>query len=564
LLSAKRYPLDTNMKDYERLPEVLINIGLLTEEQIRKGVKEHRGLEERISKVFHRLGFISQEHLDPKLLAQFGVFPETILEETIPREVLEKIPQEVVNRHRILPLKIEEEILIFMTDQPYNLLALENFASSFGTKVEGIWIEQRLFEKVYARHYGGALPSTQELAPKKETKKMIEPVSGDEGPIIQIVNLIIEEAVKRRASDIHLEPQEGRLRVRYRIDGVLHESSSPPQRLQGSVLSRIKLMGGLNIAEKRLPQDGRIKIEAAGKELDLRLSSLPSLYGESLVMRILDKSTFLLGIKDLGFLPEQQKLFEQLVAIPTGIFLVTGPTGSGKTTTLYAALTALNRTDRKLITVEDPVEYQIPGINQVQVKPQIHFSFSMALRSILRQSPDVIMVGEIRDSETAAIAIQSALTGHLILSTLHTNDAAGAVTRLIDMGIKPYLVASTLQGILAQRLIRTICPSCKAPHTPTKEEMKVLEGVPGEGQYFKGEGCDQCGRTGFRGRVGIYELFRLEEPVRELIFKRASTAEIRAKARELGMKTLKDDGLAKVKLGWSTVEEIYRVAQETE
>jgi type II secretory ATPase GspE/PulE/Tfp pilus assembly ATPase PilB-like protein len=549
------------MKDHERLPEVLINIGLLTDEQIRKGIKEHKGLGERISQVLVRLGFISQENLDPKLLAQFGVFPVKVEEENAPREILEKIPQEIIVTHRILPIKMEGRTLTVITDQPYNLLVLENFSSVIGMELDGLWVEQKVFERLYSRHYGGAIPSLKGTTPKPEAKKVTEAVSSEEGPIIQIVNLVIEEAVKNRASDIHVEPQEGKLRIRYRIDGVLHEAPNPPQRLQGSVLSRLKLMGGMNIAEKRLPQDGRIKTEVLGRELDLRVSSLPSLYGESIVMRILDKSVFFLGIKDLGFLPDQEKLFEQLISMPTGIFLVTGPTGSGKTTTLYAALSLLNKTDHKLITVEDPVEYQISGINQVQVKPQIHLTFSAALRSMLRQSPDVIMVGEIRDAETAGIAIQSALTGHLILSTLHTNDAPGAVTRLIDMGIKPYLVASTLQGILAQRLIRMVCPSCKTAYSPTKDELKVLEEVPGTGQYSIGKGCDQCGRSGFRGRIGIYELFRMQEPVRQLIFKRASTAQIRAKARELGMKSLREDGLAKVKLGWTTVEEIFRVAQ---
>ncbi len=557
------------MKDHERLPEVLINIGLLTDEQIRKGIKEHKGLGERISQVLVRLGFISQENLDPKLLAQFGVFPVKVEEEGAPREILEKIPQEIINTHRILPVKMEGRTLTVITDQPYNLLALENFSLVIGMELDGLWVEQKVFERIYSRHYGGAIPSLQQKqgtgdrgqGTKAKTLETAGGSASEESPIIQIVNLIIEEAVKNRASDIHVEPQEGKLRIRYRIDGVLHEAPNPPQRLQGAVLSRLKLMGGMNIAEKRLPQDGRIKTEVLGRELDLRVSSLPALYGESMVMRILDKSVFFLGIKDLGFLADQQKLFEQLIAIPTGIFLVTGPTGSGKTTTLYAALSLLNKTDRKLITVEDPVEYQISGINQVQVKPQIHLTFSAALRSMLRQSPDVIMVGEIRDAETAGIAIQSALTGHLILSTLHTNDAPGAVTRLIDMGIKPYLVASTLQGILAQRLIRTVCPSCKTSYSPTQDELKVLEEVPGTGQYSIGKGCDQCGRTGFRGRIGIYELFRMREPVRQLIFKRASTAQIRAKARELGMKTLREDGLAKVKLGWTTVEEIFRVAQ---
>ena len=441
--------------------------------------------------------------------------------------------------------------------------------------MDGLWIDRTSFERLYTRYYGSAIPKApltpqtphvKQSLPLKETKTK-GTSDTEEGPIIQLVTFVIEEAVKSRASDIHIEPLEGKLRIRYRIDGVLHEVKSPPQRLQGPVISRVKIMAGMNIAEKRLPQDGRIKIQLLERQLDLRISSLPALYGESIVMRILDKSSFFLGIKDLGFLPDQQRAFEQLVCSPTGIFLVTGPTGSGKTTTLYAALSALNKTDRKLITVEDPVEYQIAGINQVQVKPQIHLTFAAALRSMLRQSPDVIMVGEIRDAETAAIAIQAALTGHLILSTLHTNDAAGAITRLVDMGMKPYLVASTVQGVLAQRLVRSVCPSCKEPYHPTQEEAKVLQEVPEagpQGQYFKGKGCDQCSFSGFRGRIGIYELFRMDESIRQLILKKISTSEIRAKARSGGMKTLREDGLTKVKLGWTSVEEVLRVTQEEE
>ena len=377
--------------------------------------------------------------------------------------------------------------------------------------------------------------------------------------------MLIEEALKRRASDIHVEPLEHKFRIRYRIDGVLHEIQGPPKRLQGSIISRLKIMAGMDIAEKRLPQDGRIKLRLENKELDLRVSTLPATYGESVVMRILDKSNFMVGLEDMGLLPEIKKNFEMLINLPNGMILVTGPTGSGKTTTLYATLSHINQKERKVITIEDPVEYQLDGINQVQVKSQINLTFANGLRSMLRQAPDIIMVGEIRDLETAEIAIQSALTGHLIFSTLHTNDAASAVTRLVDMGIKPYLVASTVQGILAQRLVRTICPSCREAYKPSAEELAMLSILPDQlkdFELYKGKGCSACNNTGFKGRMGIYELLIMNDPMRELVIENTSSAVLCKKAREFGMLTLKEDGMEKVKRGYTTIEEVLRVTQD--
>ena len=388
---------------------------------------------------------------------------------------------------------------------------------------------------------------------------------GEDAPIIKLVNLIINEAVKERASDIHVEPLEKKFRVRYRIDGVLHEVPGPPKRLEGSVISRVKIMAGMDIAEKRLPQDGRIKMASGKKELDIRVSSLPGIHGESMVMRILDKTNFLVGLEDMGFFPKERKDFEKLVNLPNGMMLVTGPTGSGKTTTLYATLSHINQKERKVITIEDPVEYQLDGINQVQVKSQIGLTLVSGLRSMLRQAPDIIMVGEIRDLETAQIVVQSALTGHLIFSTLHTNDACGAITRLIDMGVKPYLVSSTVQGVLAQRLVRTICPSCREAYKPSEEEAKILSLSPEEAnsiELYRGKGCPACADTGFKGRMGIFELFVMTDEVRELVLKNVSGIELNKKAKESGMKGLKDDGLEKVKRGYTTVEEVMRVTQD--
>ena len=366
-----------------------------------------------------------------------------------------------------------------------------------------------------------------------------------------------------RASDIHIEPLADRLNVRYRIDGVLHEVNTPPKALQGPVTSRIKIMAGLNIAEKRLPQDGRIQITAGERPLDVRLSTLPALHGESIVMRLLDRSQSVHSLTDMGFPPEDLDRWHQLMTRSYGMILVTGPTGSGKTTTLYATLAALNRPDRKLITIEDPVEYQLPGINQVHVKSTIGLTFAAGLRAMLRQAPDVIMIGEIRDQETAQIAIQAALTGHLVFSTLHTNDAPSAVTRLIDMGIAPFLVASTVQGVLAQRLVRRVCSACQV-RRPTTPEEQVFLGEPPVAEVVEGRGCEACHQSGYLGRLGIYELLMLTDPLRQLIVKRSQASNLRAHAATEGMRSLREDGRMKVREGLSTMTEILRATPESE
>src|SRR5436309_3657857 len=384
---------------------------------------------------------------------------------------------------------------------------------------------------------------------------------------VKLVGLLIMEAYRNRASDIHIEPLEKRLRVRYRIDGVLQEMDSPPKRLQASIIARLKIMANMSIAEKRVPQDGRIQIPVMGRTLDLRVSSLPTNHGESIVMRILDKTSLLLGLGDLGFFTDQQEIMGRIIGAPDGVFLVTGPTGSGKTTTLYACLNTINRPDRKIITVEDPVEYQLAGINQVQVNADINLTVAAALRSILRQAPNIIMIGEIRDLETANIAVQASLTGHLVFSTLHTNDAPSAVTRLIDMGVKPFLVASAVRAIMAQRLVRKICPKCKEPYTATEYEMRALDLDPTEvakTTLFKGRGCGDCSRTGYRGRTGIYEMFSVDEEVRGLIYERVPSNVLRTRARELGMKTLREDGVRKIMAGVSTPEEVISITQGDE
>jgi type II secretory ATPase GspE/PulE/Tfp pilus assembly ATPase PilB-like protein len=377
------------------------------------------------------------------------------------------------------------------------------------------------------------------------------------------VNLLIDNAIAAEASDIHIEPFEDTLRLRYRLDGLLFEQESPPRRLRDAVTSRIKLMAEMNIAERRLPQDGRIRVSVQGRRVDIRVSTIPTVHGESIVMRLLDRSSVFLPLERLGFLPDTQRRFEVLIQRPHGILLVTGPTGSGKTTTLYGALDKINSPDRKIITIEDPVEYQLKGVNQIPVKPKIGLSFATGLRHIVRQDPDVILIGEIRDLETVDIAIQAALTGHLVFSTLHTNDAPGAIPRLQDMGAEPYLIASVLEAVLAQRLVRRTCGACREPHTPSPADLEAM-GValtPGA-QLYRGPGCEACRGTGYRGRTGIYELFVITEDVRSLILRKASSREIRRHAIEAGMTTLRLDGWAKACQGQTTVEEILRVTQE--
>jgi general secretion pathway protein E len=388
-----------------------------------------------------------------------------------------------------------------------------------------------------------------------------------EGPVIRLVNLIISRAIERRASDIHFEPFEDHFRIRYRIDGVLHDVESPPKRLQAAIISRVKIMAKLNIAERRLPQDGRIMLRVKGKEIDFRVSSVPTIHGESTVLRILDKSSIVLDIEVLGFPEDTLEEFQGLIQSPHGIILVTGPTGSGKTTTLYCALQKINSPEKKIITVEDPVEYQLPGVNQIQVKPAIGLTFANALRSIVRQDPDVILIGEIRDAETAEIAIHSALTGHLVLSTLHTNDAPSAITRLIDMGMEDYLLSSTIIGILAQRLVRVACPCCPEPCSPDPAIMKEINlvGVGLESsKIHEVRGCEKCSNTGYLGRTGIYEFLKISEEIQKLILEKKDSNIIKEAARKKGMRTLREEGWLKVIQGVTTVSEILRVTQEEE
>jgi len=493
---------------------------------------------------------------------------------------LDAVPRELAERYHVFPVALNGSVLTIAVSDPLDTDSIDSLTHVLQRSIDPVIASREDIDASILRDYAGEAESVQsflqELSPDAAAAEgesgddkvaigksaEIETALESDAPIIRLVHVIITEAYNRRASDIHLEPLEKRFRVRYRVDGMLDEVESPPKRLQLAIISRIKIMSNMSIAEKRTPQDGRIQLVIHGKQIDLRVSCLPTSHGESIVMRILDKEGLLLGLPELGFFSDDQMMFERLVALPDGIILVTGPTGSGKTTTLYACLNFINRPDRKIITVEDPVEYQLNGINQVPVRAEIGMSFSSALRAMLRQAPNVIMIGEIRDRETAEIAINASLTGHLVFSTLHTNDAASAVTRLIDIGIKPFLVSTALRATMAQRLVRRICSRCKEAFVPEARELRMLDLDPNKttgATFEKGRGCPHCSSSGYRGRVGIFEIFSVNDEIQRLIYESTTSHVLRARARELGMRTMRDDAIRKVLAGMTTIEEVSSV-----
>ena len=562
----------TSNDDY--ILEILENVGLVSREQAVAARQIAAQEDEPVMDVLAREGVVSKIDMLKALAGQFGMETITLTGLDIPREVLDMVPGDVAQRYKVVPVFKHESILTVALGDPLDVDTLDGLRYVLKCNVEGVVAPPEEIEKAIANYYGRATGAVEgmlqeitegTLALPDDVKKQLvgdENVTESDAPIIKLVSLIIMEAFRSRASDIHLEPMPKKFRVRYRIDGVLHEVDSPPKRLQSAIISRVKIMANMSIAEKRVPQDGRIQINVMGRDLDLRVSSIPTNHGESIVMRILDKAGIALGLPQLGFFSDDQQIFERLITLSDGIILVTGPTGSGKTTTLYACLNTINKPDRKIITVEDPVEYQMSGINQVQVRTDIGMTFSAALRAILRQAPNIIMIGEIRDMETAEIAVNASLTGHLVFSTLHTNDAPSAVTRMIDIGVKPFLVASSTRAIMAQRLVRKICEKCKEPYEPQEAELRLLGPAAKQlasAQLFHGKGCADCSFTGYRGRLGIYEIFQIDDQVRNLIFEQVSSTELRIKARELGMRTLREDGVRKVVAGITTLEEVLRV-----
>jgi general secretion pathway protein E len=488
--------------------------------------------------------------------------------------VLEGLSSRFIRENRVIPLELKNSVLKVLMANPEDKATIDALRVATSADIIVFISDPAALDEYISRFYGQESQNINRIIEDigergleflKEEEEDIGYLKdlASEAPIIKLVNLLITRAVESRASDIHIEPFEDELKVRYRIEGVLHDIESVPKKLQAAIVSRIKIIAKLNIAERRLPQDGRIRIKIGEKEIDIRVSTIPVLYGESVVMRLLDRESIVIDLDLLGFSPQTLSAFDQLIKKPNGIILVTGPTGSGKTTTLYGALDKINSPDKKIITVEDPVEYQLKGVNQIQVKPQIGLNFANTLRHIVRQDPDIIMIGEIRDLETAEIAIQSALTGHLVFSTLHTNDAPSAITRLLDMGVENFLLSSTMRGILAQRLVRVICPDCKErdPSTVDKEQLAIF-GIRSNSTLYRGKKCEQCAFTGYFGRAGIFELLLVEDDIRTLIMRNADSNQIREIARKRGMKTLLEDGAEKVKAGITTLSEVLRVTQE--
>jgi general secretion pathway protein E len=488
--------------------------------------------------------------------------------------VLNGISSRFIKENKIIPLDMKNNVLRVIMANPEDKSAIDALRVATSADIKIYSCDKKIIDDYISRFYEQESQNINRIIEDigergieflREEEEDIGHLKdlASEAPIIKLVNMIITRAIESRASDIHIEPFEDELKVRYRIDGVLHDIETTPKRLQAAIVSRIKIMAKLNIAERRLPQDGRIRLKINEREVDLRVSTIPVLYGESVVMRILHKEGIVIDLNLLGFPDDTLNAFEQLIKKPNGIILVTGPTGSGKTTTLYGALDKINSPEKKIITVEDPVEYQLKGVNQIQVKPQIGLSFANTLRHIVRQDPDIIMIGEIRDLETAEIAIQSTLTGHLVFSTLHTNDAPSAITRLLDMGVENFLLSSTIRGILAQRLVRVICPLCKQEDKKQadKEELRLL-GIEKEVPLYYGKGCEHCSFTGYFGRTGIFELLVVDDDIRRLILKNADANQLRDKAREKGMRTLLEDGAEKIKAGITTLSEVLRVTQE--
>lgn len=569
--------MDQPMRDFT---DLLLTRGVISLEQLSEANSVSRKDGKPVGQCLVSLGYASGEEIT-QALAEFYKFEYVDLSTIrIPDHVIQLVPESVARENKIIPISDEEETIKVLVSDPFDIETIEKLRFILNRKVETALAPPEHIQEAINKYYGQVegesadsmlqeFTDTQiDFTETEEDKMREEEGEGDESaPVVRLVQYMIAEAVQLRASDIHVEPFEERVRIRYRIDGVLVERDSPPRRLLGALLSRIKILAKMDIAERRRPQDGRIKITVGEKDLDLRVSMIPTNHGQSCVMRLLDKDNIKVGVKQLGLADRDFKLFTGLIKRPNGIFLVTGPTGSGKTTTLYAALNALNRPDRKIITAEDPVEYYLPGVNQVEVRHNIGLDFARIIRAMLRQAPNIILVGEMRDTETAQMGIQASLTGHLVFSTLHTNDAPSAVTRMTDMGVPGYMVASSVIAVLAQRLVRKICTRCKVPITLMDSVLEDA-GLPVDivpfSKFSKGKGCPYCQKKSYRGRIGIYELMIVNGRLREKMFAGKSSAELRTEAINAGMTTLYCDGLRKVVQGITTLDEVYRTAKKTE
>lgn len=559
------------------LGQILLEHTSLTEAQLQEALDLQKEKHQKLGEILvKRLKYLQEDDIYRALSSQLQIpYLESLIGTEADEELINKIPINFAKKHEVIPIKRIDDEVIVATSNPLDTFALDDLGLLLGKKVvPNLAMPAEILDAIN-RAYGRRSKGAEEMMNHLEENldeaalELTEPKDlldvTDEAPIIRLVNSLLFQALKERASDIHIEPFESELSVRFRIDGVLYEVLKPPKAFQPSILSRVKVMAGLNIAEKRLPQDGRIRLKVAGRDIDSRISTVPTAFGERIVMRLLDRSVVLLGLNEIGLLDEQLKRVEKLIQRDNGIILVTGPTGCGKTTTLYAALSRINSPEINIITIEDPIEYQLNGIGQIQVNPKIDLTFANGLRSILRQDPDVILVGEIRDKETAEIAIHASLTGHLVFSTLHTNDASGSITRLIDMGIEPFLVSSSLMAVLAQRLVRLVCPACKERYIPGEDEARDL-GLDGKSlknkPIYRAKGCKECSQSGYKGRTGIFELLIVDDDIRALITKGVDSATIKKKAIAKKMRTLRDDGAQRVLNGTTTIEEILRVTQE--
>jgi general secretion pathway protein E len=558
------------------LEQLLVERGALSADQLQAAAAKQQTTGGKLRDILLEMGVVSEDELLAAVSLQTGI-PHLSLAETAAglRRVTDCFPLKFMQQYKFFPSRLEDGVLSVVMSDPGDVDTIDSLRLQSGCEVKVFLGSAREILKALDEYYGPSSSMDRIIRDIADGHEPSEEAAEDiaqlkdlaaEAPVIRLVNMLISRAVEARASDIHIEPFEKALRVRFRVDGVLLDAESPPRRLQAAIISRIKVLARINIAERRLPQDGRIRMEVGGKDLDIRVSTIPTIHGESVVMRLLDRSSVLLGLAELGFPSEARDRFEALIRSPHGILLVTGPTGAGKTTTLYAALRQINTVEKKVITIEDPVEYQLEGVNQIQVKPKIGLTFASGLRHIVRQDPDVILVGEIRDKETAEIAIHAALTGHLVLSTLHTNDAAGAITRLLDMGIEDYLVSSTLLAVLAQRLVRQICSACKTPVVLGEEAQREFRAplvATGGLSAFRGEGCPACAGTGYFGRLGLFEFLVLDGNLQRLILKKADANAIRAEAVKQGMKTLWQDGWEKIAAGVTTCGEVVRVTRDS-
>ena len=564
-------------KDNILIGQILIDEGIITPEQLEIGLREQKKTGDFICTALLKLGFVPEEKIFSVLSRQLNITYVKLKDKDIEPLVIQKVPAKFASHYKIVPLEFKDNNLIIAMTDPLDIRTLDDIRLLLGLEVKGVLASELEIIDAIRKYYGVGAETLERIISEKtplqtlnmEAEKVEDlEVLAEDASIIKFVNQILSEAIKERATDIHLEPFQDELRTRFRIDGVLYNINIPEtiKYFHPAIVSRVKIMAHLNIAERRLPQDGRIKIKINEEELDLRVSTLPTAFGEAVHIRILSPR-FFLELEKLGLLSEDLKIIEEVIKKSHGIIFVTGPTGSGKSTTLYACLAQINSPGVKIITIEDPIEYQLRGVNQIQVNPKIGLNFATGLRHMLRHDPDAMMIGEVRDYETAEIAIRAALTGHLVFSTLHTNDAAGAVARLLDMGVEPFLVSSSLECLIAQRLVRLICPKCKVPLKSKKEVFEQLKDIKFDSkelELYEGKGCEECRFTGYRGRTGIYEILSITEPVRDLVLSRASSQQIKQKAISQGKRTLRQDGLQKVILGLTTYAEVVRVTQQEE